>query len=79
MVSPKMGLREAWRIYREKAPVNLPGCQIKVRRAWHVIWPHLTRGEVLGLSIGLGHAGNGEGWQDFADACRVVEARLFPK
>jgi hypothetical protein len=72
-----MDLKEAWKIYRDKAHVNRFKTRIKVSRAYDVVSPFLRDHEkkILGEGLVQIFMGNGRGL--FNEACRIIEARLF--
>lgn len=68
----------AWHVYKNKAPVNLPGSQVAARHAKRIIQPFLTDAEQTKLSIAEGHATfTGEGRREFDSVCKQIDKRFI--
>lgn len=74
----RLGLREALRIYAEKAPVDREGPQRSARRARQLFWGQLTPAERAALASALSHAVGGgvHGRAEFDARFAPIRARL---
>lgn len=68
-----MTFEQAWKIFKAKGPVGIPGAQVNARKAYQVIRPVLTTTEMNALAIARSHALLGEGRQEFDAICKKVE------
>lgn len=68
----------AWRVYKNKGPVNYPTSQRAADRAYRVVKEYLTPEEQSKLAIAWSHATfTGEGRSEFDGVCKKIEERLF--
>lgn len=72
----ELTLKEAWKIYSEKALVNYPGPQIKANQAYKIIEPHLAKEEKFLLMVARDHSSIGEGREEFDEICKQIAQRL---
>lgn len=74
-----MNLREQFKIYSDKGPVNVPGAQRKFEQVSRLVEPHLTESELSELGIARGHAVGPcqEGRREWDSICAKIRKRLF--
>lgn len=71
-----MKFETAFRIFKNKAPVNYPTSQRAADQAYSVIYDFLTKGETTKISIARGHAWIGESRREFDSVMKDIESRL---
>lgn len=68
---------QAWKILKEKGPVNIPVVQEKVQRCIDVVRPYLSSGEWNDLMIARGHSELGEGREEWGQGHHSLPGHVF--
>lgn len=72
-----MNTKEAFKIWQNKAPVNLYGPQSTASKAYSVFQHLLTYEEKMKIDVALAHSALGEGRQEFDNIAKKIKYRIF--